>query len=73
MPRITNIPDGTVLVRILAGKEWRGVKHFSPKLYNISTEFAKYAVEVVQVGEYVKIDSNGDYEDPPVQEEITPC
>lgn len=59
-----NIPEGTVPVRILAGKEWRGVKHCSPTIYNVSTEFAKHAVDVLRVGEYVKVDSNnGDYDE----------
>lgn len=68
MPRIIIIPEGTVPVRILAGKEWRGVKHYSPAIYNVSTEFAKHTVDVLSVGEYVKVDRNGDYDDP-VQEE----
>lgn len=44
-------------------KEWRGVKHYSPTIYNVSTEFAKHTVDVLRVGEYVNVDSNGDYDD----------
>ncbi len=73
MPRMINIPEGTVPVRILAGQEWRGVKHFSPTIYNVSTAFAKHAVDVLRVGEYVKVDANGDYDDAVQEAAPLPC
>lgn len=71
MPRIINQPENTVTVRILAGREFRGVHYCEPAVMHLSPDYAEYVVGK-GVAEYVAVEENGDFDDTPAAERAQP-
>lgn len=61
MPQLIQKPPGSVTIRIKAGTEWRGVKYFEPKVFNLSDNYAKHVVETLGIAEYVPVDEHGNF------------